>query len=121
MTPSLPALWMNTVCSRSVPAVLSLYDAHAVLIPTYDKSDLPGAGHGVLIGQQKIAGYFHRFLAKPALCGTIDTMFRQLLGPVEVFSGLYTFHWNGGSARARYTFVVVGNTIVNHHSSEVPT
>jgi hypothetical protein len=116
----MPALWMERVCTRSVPAVLALYRDDAVLIPTYDKSDLPGAGEGVLIGKGHMAGYFQRFLAKPDLCGTIDTMVTQQAGPVTVYSGLYTFRWRGGTARARYTFVVVGSSIITHHSSAAP-
>jgi hypothetical protein len=131
---ALPKLWMQRVCSGSVPSVLGLYYKDAMLMPTYSKKDLPGAGVGVLRGHAQMKNYFDRFMAKKDLCGTIDTMLVQrLLGHVNVYSGLYTFRWvEGGKrevAKARYTFVTVvrvgtmGNpieSIVNQHSSEQP-
>ena len=116
----LPVAWMQRVCTRSVPDVLALYDENAVLIPTYDKSDLPGAGTGVLVGKYNIAGYFQRFLAKPSLCGTVDSIIVQQLSGVKIYSGLYTFRWHGGTARARYTFVVTTSGKSTHHSSQAP-
>jgi hypothetical protein len=127
-TVPLPEMWMQRVCSRSVPAVLDLYVDDGVLIPTYDKSDLPGAGLGVLRGKRQMAHYFQRFLGKQDLCGTIDTTVVQTLGTVEVFSGVYTFQWIAQgvpqTAGARYTFVTIptpaGPRIVTHHSSQLP-
>jgi hypothetical protein len=119
---TIPAVWMNRLCSGSLPLVLSLYDDNAVLVPTYDKSDLPGAGRGVLVGQSQIAGYLERFMSKPKLCGRVNTLLEQNPGgAVTVFSGLYTFRWQGGFARARYTFVAANGKIVTQHSSEAPT
>lgn len=121
---------MRRVCTGSVADVLELYTKNAVLIPTFDKSDLPGAGSGVLVGREYIAGYFRRFMAKPNLCGAIDTTIAQPLIGATVYSGLYTFAWDGyvfrSSASARYTFVVVAGElavdgrIATHHSSQLP-
>ncbi len=124
----MPEVWMQRLCRGSVPGILSLYDPRAVLVPTYSKSDLPGAGIGVLRGRDQLAGYFERFMGKKGLCGTIDTMVAQRFGPVTVFSGLYTFRWLEGrrrkTATARYTYVTVagpsGTQIVSHHSSAAP-
>ena len=103
--------------------VLDLYIETAVLIPTFDKSDLPGAGIGVLIGHRQIAGYMNRFMAKKNLCGTIDTLIEQKLGAITVYSGVYTFTWDDiwkRSAGARYTFVGSRGSITTHHSSQLP-
>jgi hypothetical protein len=75
-----------------------------------------------------MVNYFRRFLGKQNLCGTIDSLVAQRLGPVEVLSGVYTFRWvergRAQSARARYTFVTAptrrGLKIVTHHSSQLP-
>jgi hypothetical protein len=124
MSYPLPVEWMRRICSGSVPAVLALYADQATLVPTFAKSDLPGAGLGVLQGRQQLAPYFQRFLSKQQLCGTVDTLVAQRFGNVRIYSGLYTFSWREGarrqSANARYTFVTVGPLIVSHHSSAVP-
>jgi hypothetical protein len=129
---ALPKLWMQRVCSGSVPSVLGLYRKGAVLVPTYSKRDLPGAGTGALKGHAQLVNYFNRFLSKKNLCGTIDTMVVQRKGPMNIYSGLYTFRWMEGgkrkTAKARYNFVtsrvnVMGvptEFIVNHHSSAQP-
>ena len=108
-----PALWMQRVCGGSIPAVLDMYSNNAVLVPTYDP--------GPLVGKRQIASYFAGFMSKPGLCGRIDSVVAQRLGTTTVFSGLYTFAWQGGREQARYTFVVAGGKIHTHHSSKVPS
>jgi hypothetical protein len=108
--------------------VLALYAQNGVLVPTYSKSDLPGAGVGVLRGHSQLVHYFRRFLGKRGLCGRVNTMVEQRFGRAVVYSGLYTFRWTDGgrpkTAKARYTYVTVstprGARIVSHHSSAVP-
>jgi hypothetical protein len=117
---NVPQIWMSKVCRGVVDDVLALYMPNAVLVPTFDKSDLPGAGRGVLVGRRQLANYFHRFMSKPGLCGRIDSCVPQRLGVVDVASGLYTFKWQGGRACARYTFVSIGGVITTQHSSEMP-
>jgi hypothetical protein len=112
VTMDFPHLWMQTICRRRPAEVLRLYAPSAVLIPTYDE--------GPLVGHRQLAAYFRHFLAKPGLCGLVESCVEQTLGRVEIYSGLYSFRWQGGSARARFSFVVVGGVVVNHHSSEVP-
>ena len=112
-----PRVWMSRVCSGDVAAVLGLYCRDAVLVPTYEPR--------VLRGHKQLAVYFREFLGKPGLCGRIDSEIVQGLPyDTHVFSGTYTFNWRGGSAHARYTFVVGwrprGPRIVTHHSSETP-
>ena len=113
MRKKLPQLWMDRLCSRSLPAVLSLYTDTAVLLPTF--------GAKVLRGKAELAGYFQGFVgARPGLCGTIDSVVEQRLGAVTAFSGDYTFRWKGGRSKARYTFVLGPLGITTHHSSARP-
>jgi hypothetical protein len=109
----LPQLWMDHLCSGSLPAVLSLYADTAVLIPTF--------GDRVLRGKGELANYFKDFVgSRPGLCGTIDSSIVQRLGPVVAYSGDYTFRWSGGISKARYTFIHAGFGVFTHHSSARP-
>ena len=130
MISSFPELWMRTVCTHSVSAVLGLYRPGAVLVPTYNAD--------VLQGHAQLRTYFERFLGKEGLCGKIDGMIEQNLGTVKVLSGIYTFNFIERAVpqtvKARYTFVLTPEQIrtghiwasdqrwriVTHHSSEVP-
>ena len=121
-----PHLWMQAVCTRSIPNVLSLYRPDAVLVPTYDPE--------VLQGHAQLRAYFRSFLAKENLCGRIDGMAIQNLGAVKSLSGLYTFGFTEDGepqrVQARFTFVLLPQSreggghdwrIATHHSSEVPS
>lgn len=114
MQKKIPQLWMDRLCSRSLPAVLSLYAPSAVLIPTF--------GARVLRGRAELATYFKEFVgSRPNLCGSIDSIIKQRLpGAVTIWSGDYTFRWSGGVSKARYTFVHSDFGIVTHHSSARP-
>ena len=115
-----PHLWMETLCTGSVPKMLELYLPNAVLVATYNKD--------VLQGKPRLAAYFRTFMQKKGLCGQIDGIVPQRLGRSGIFSGLYTFRWrergNPKTVQARFTYVVVptraGPRILTHHSSEVP-
>jgi len=118
---ALPYTWMQRISSGSIPAVLDLYHRSAVLVPTYSDS--------ILRGKQQLLGYFKEFMGeRPGMFGTIDTIMRQKVGALSVYSGTYTFYvpdQNGNqSVKARFTYVVIptasGPKIVNHHSSEMP-
>ena len=130
MIKSFPELWMKTVCTRSVPAVLSLYRHNAVLLATYNAD--------ILQGHNQLRSYFQRFLGNEGLCGRIDSVVEQDFGNVKVLSGIYTFNfYEAGipqTVKARYTFVLTPEDIrtghiwasdkrwriVTHHSSVVP-
>jgi hypothetical protein len=111
-----PQIWMRTLCSGSVRAMLELYVPNAVLVPTYSEE--------ILQGHAELAGYFEEFLDKENFCGRIDEVIEQ--GPVA--SGTYTFRWTERGrpqqVQARFTYVFVntpaGRKILTHHSSEVP-
>ena len=116
----MPYVWMQRVCSGSIPYVLSLYTEQAVLVPTYSRA--------ILQGHRQLGAYFHDFMGKEGLCGTIDGLITQSIGEAQVYSGFYTFHWTEQGVPkkvgARFTYVVVptanGPRILTHHSSEVP-
>jgi hypothetical protein len=111
-----PQIWMQTLCSGSVPAMLELYVPNAVLVPTYSEE--------ILQGHDELADYFDEFMDKENFCGRIDEVIRQ----GSVVSGVYTFRWTENGRRqqveARFTYVFVntpeGPRILTHHSSEVP-
>ena len=111
--------WLSAVCSRDVTRVLSQYTSDAVLCGTFAKEIKQGL---------ELESYFREFLARPELCGEIDSFIVQETRSGPVVSGTYTFAWAGPggmeSAQARYTFVFVeaagGWRILTHHSSAVP-
>jgi len=111
--------WLAAVCSHDVTRVLSQYTSDAVLCGTFAKEIKQGL---------ELEGYFREFLARPGLCGEINSFIVQETGSGPVVSGTYTFAWDAPSgmeaAQARYTFVFVeavgGWRILNHHSSAVP-
>ena len=116
---SLPAEWMARICSGDVAAVMRLYSDDAILIPTFEVEPLTR--------QDQLVAYFNDFIGqKSNLCGAIETESVQTVGYAKIYSGLYSFSWDGGSTLARYTFVwQLGygrfqNAIVTHHSSEAP-
>ena len=76
---------------------------------------LLGTALGIIVG------------AIPGMTGTIDTITRQQPGyGLDIYSGTYTFYVPGEApVPARYSFVVGpsrhGPTILNHHSSAMPS
>ena len=116
-----PYIWMEALCSRSVPKILDLYLPNAVLVATFNKAPLQG--------KKQLAAYFSNLMKKDGLCGRIDGIVPQRVGKTgAVYSGLYTFQFseNGRpkAVQARFTYVVVptrlGARVLTHHSSEVP-
>jgi hypothetical protein len=119
MIAPMPYVWMRTLSSGNIPAVLRLYTPNAVLVATYNEEPL--------MGTPLLRSYFQKFMGKRGLHGQIDSMITQQAGSVKIYSGLYTFFFKerGQQAvQARYTYVVVptpqGQKILTHHSSEVP-
>ena len=111
---------METIAEGNPRDVLALYAPTAVLVPTYSDR--------VLRGHKELLGYFNRFLGqRPGMTGTIDTITRQQPGyGLDIYSGTYTFYVPGEApVPARYSFVVGpsrhGPTILNHHSSAMPS
>ena len=87
----------------------SYYSNKAILLATFEN---------VLVGKKEI------FLQKDGLTCEITKNFTQIKGETIISSGLYTFSYmeNGKqkSANARYSYVIINDKIVNHHSSVAP-
>ena len=107
--------WVDSI-GRSTPAQMaSKYSRSAVLLATYEN---------ILIGRIDIQGYFDSFLDKKDLkCWVVDNV-TQMVGNEQISSGIYLFSFieNGKKkvVEARYSFVVKGGLVINHHSSETP-
>lgn len=114
----LPKHWMDALCEGDVAKLLAMYDVNAVLIPTF--SNEPIQGH------EALEQYFNEFAgSRPNLCGEVhEEIDQNLHDGHRSISGHYTFTWDGGSAEARYTFVIQEGgdewVIHTHHSSEFP-
>ncbi|MGE5500098.1 MAG: nuclear transport factor 2 family protein [Syntrophothermus sp.] len=114
--------WVNSVNSREMETLLSFYDEHAVLIPTFSNR--------ILDTPAKIRDYFERLNSHEELRvslheNTVKTM--QVSEDVYTLSGIYL--WKLAieeevlSFEARFSFVLNMNSerpIVQHHSSQIP-
>lgn len=109
--------WIQSIADPLPLATSSLYSSNALLMGTFAPT--------YLVGRDAITGYFVDLKQKEGLRAKLDSGYVQLGKDYGIMSGLYTFSWNGGSAKARYTFVVQRSPlgrieIINHHSSLVP-
>jgi uncharacterized protein (TIGR02246 family) len=111
--------WKIAVETHDPDAVLALYAAEAVLLPTLS----PKVSHT----GDEIRDYFVHFLAKKPSCEPGEQNIR-IYGDIAVNSGLYSFllmeEGVESLVTARYTFVYkrFGDSwlIVEHHSSLSP-
>lgn len=116
--PNIVKAWCNAISKRSPERMLSFYGKEPVLLATYDT---------MLIGREELYDYFVEFLDKRNLeCELNDNYTQMYIGrDMFVSSGTYTFSFTNEDGvftqvEARYSFVVLGNKIVNHHSSVDP-
>jgi len=115
--PKIIKAWCSNISVRNPESQLSFYSDDAILLPTYDT---------ICVGSGAILDYFNDFLDKDELECNITKNYTQydIDRDILIASGLYTFSFfeNGEYKKvdARYTFVVAGNRIVNHHSSVEP-
>lgn len=101
--------WAEAIDARDARAITELYAPNANLLATLDDTPL----HGL----DDIKPYFINLVKKPGLHVTFQELHK--IRP-DIWSGLYTFKWNGGSLPARFTFVLGKNGIQHHHSSAMP-
>ena len=107
--------WLRAVNAHSVDAVCSLYAPEAILLPTLSDviRDTP----------DRIRDYFESFLNRKNLSATLRNCYVQEYSEIKIDSGIYEFKWESDTmglmqfARARFTFVIREEQIVEHHSS----
>jgi hypothetical protein len=107
--------WVSSI-GRSTPAQMARkYSRNSVLLATYEN---------LLIGRDDIQGYFESFLDKENLKCQVVNNVTQIGGSEQIASGIYLFSFTENGKKqvveARYSFVVKGGLVINHHSSETP-
>ena len=116
--PNIVEEWCASIQNRNPKQQLSFYSKDPVLLATFDN---------LLIGRQELYDYFVEFLDKKNLNCTINENITQVDTDRDsiIASGLYTFRFidemgERQVVKARYSFVINGGVIINHHSSLQP-
>ena len=111
-------LWLQNINAHSVDGVCALYAPDAILMPTLSDT--------ICDSPAQIRSYFEFFLGRPKLSATLKSCYVQQYSEIKIDSGIYQFDWFDDtrgttlSTSARFTFVIRGNQIVEHHSSMSP-
>jgi hypothetical protein len=107
--------WVAGIGSSTPIEMTKRYAENSVLLATYEN---------MLVGRSEIKGYFDDFLDKENLKCEVVRNVTQIGLYEQIASGIYVFSFiDKGSIQvveARYSFVVKGGLVVNHHSSETP-
>ena len=114
--------WMQAINGADVEALLALYDANAVLIPTFSNRLLAKTG--------SIREYFEKLASRDDLSIALHekTLHIQLIkDDVYAMHGIYCWRFaiDGEllSFEARFSYVLnlgLPNPIIQHHSSQIP-
>ena len=117
--PQIVQQWVESISARDPRRMTAFYSQNALLLATYES---------LLVGRTEIYNYFVKFLDKKDLACKIIENYTQIdmARDTMVASGLYIFSFvdDKGIAQkvnARYTYVICGNRIMTHHSSEDPS
>ena len=110
--------WSMAIQHRNPRQMLSFYAPESILLATYET---------ICVGKGEIFDYFIEFLDKKNLRCEITKNLTQVSYNKDtmVASGLYTFSFTDEQGKdqeveARYSYVISGGYIINHHSSEDP-
>ena len=108
--------WAKGISRNDPKYMTSFYTKKAVLLATYDP---------MALGRKDIFEYFVEFLDKKNMTCEITTCVNQRDSKgLIVSSGFYTFTFETDKGmqevEARFTYVIKGDYIVTHHSSEMP-
>jgi hypothetical protein len=114
--PAILLKWAKGISTNNPKYMTSFYSKRAVLLATYEP---------LALGRKDIYNYFVDFLNKTNMKCQITTCINQRgLDGVVVSSGFYTFTFEDKlglqEVEARFTYVILDNKIVTHHSSEMP-
>ncbi|MDO9305709.1 MAG: DUF4440 domain-containing protein [Sulfuricurvum sp.] len=114
--------WMDAVNNGDVEGLLSLYDEHAVLIPTFSNK-LPNT-------PDKLREYFEKLGSREGLSIALHEKTLQVQ-PIKddmyALSGIYNWRFDVEGEmlnfEARFSYIVdlsKPRPIIHHHSSQVP-
>lgn len=114
--------WAERVVDRDLDSVLALYDASAVLIPTFSNR--------LLSGRERIQEYFEALCARDGLSLSLHEKPRlvtALGGGLHALAGIYRWGFAVEGAplnfEARFSFLLDldrSAPILHHHSSQIP-
>lgn len=114
--------WMRAVNTGDIEGLLALYDAKAVIIPTFSNR--------VLSTPEKIRDYFERLGSREDLSIALHEktlISQQIAGTIHVLSGIYCWRFllDGEllSFEARFSYTLdlsLSSPIIHHHSSQIP-
>jgi hypothetical protein len=114
--------WMRAVNTGNIAGLLALYDANAIIIPTFSNR--------VLNTPEKIHDYFERLGSREDLSIALHekTLISQSMqNDIHVLSGIYCWRFMldgellSFEARFSYTLnLALPNPIIHHHSSQIP-
>lgn len=114
--------WMDAVNHGDIEALLSLYDEHAVLIPTFSNK-LPNT-------PDKLREYFEKLGSREGLSIALHekTLHSQLIcQTVYALSGIYNWRFEVEGEilnfEARFSYIMdisKPRPIMHHHSSQIP-
>ncbi|AFJ02770.1 hypothetical protein Q7C_1622 [Methylophaga frappieri] len=114
--------WMQAVNGADVEGLLALYDANAVLIPTFSNS--------VANTPEKLRAYFEKLGSRPELSIALHDktlIIQELENEVYVLGGIYNWRFAVDGEvlnfEARFSYVMdtsKTNPILHHHSSQIP-
>jgi hypothetical protein len=113
--------WLDAVNARDLDAVVALYAADAVLMPTFSPH--------VLRTEEQRRGYFASLAQQAALHVSLHekTFSVQATGSIKAASGIYCFRFEIDGEplgfEARFSYVIdqaAARPILHHHSSQIP-
>ncbi len=114
--------WMDAVNHGDVEGLLSLYDEHAVLIPTFSNK-LPNT-------PDKLREYFEKLGSREGLSIALHEKTLQIQpikDDIYALSGIYNWRFDVEGEmlnfEARFSYILdlsKPRPIINHHSSQVP-
>ena len=114
--------WMQAVNGADVESLLKLYDASAVLIPTFSNR--------VLNTPEKLRDYFEKLGSRPDLSIALHEktlIIQELENQHYALAGIYNWRFAVDGEilnfEARFSYVMdlsKPNPILHHHSSQIP-
>jgi MFS superfamily sulfate permease-like transporter len=108
--------WMQYINQHALDKITNLYDDKAVLLPTLSDQ--------IRDSKEKIKDYFIHFFKQEDLAVKMENCIVNQYGDVRLNIGTYEFSWienfEPQIVRARFTFAIRNNKIIEHHSSLMP-
>jgi hypothetical protein len=114
--------WLDRVNAADIEGVLALYNARAILIPTFSNR--------LLSGRERISEYFEALCSREALSIALHEktlIVQSFESKLHTLCGIYCWRFavDGEmlSFEARFSYLLdlaLSNPILHHHSSQIP-